>query len=73
MTALVNAARAIVAAEQDEWELPADEWDYETLERHGRLRQARAVLMAVRTLDAGSDVQAVWEMVIDAILAEPQP
>lgn len=61
MTALVNAARAIVASEQDEWELPAAEWDAETLERHGILRQARAVLMAVLpTLKRSNCVVGDW-------------
>ena len=50
-TILEKAARAAVTAEQDEWDLPAEEWDFETLERHGLIKIARAVLMAVRDLD----------------------
>lgn len=48
MSMIEKAARAMVAAEQDQWDLPAAEWDRETLERHGIIGLARAVLMAVR-------------------------
>lgn len=79
---LEKAARAAVTAEQDQWDLPAEEWDFETLERHGLIKIARAVLMAVKELPAdftrGRRAQfyntefldADFESVIDAILAQ---
>lgn len=80
---LEKAARAAVTAEQDQWDLPAEEWDFETLERHGLIKIARAVLMAVRdgltddVIEAGRLFPGNDEMpemnftaMIDAILAQ---
>lgn len=71
MTPLERAARAVVAAEQGQWDLPAEEWDRDTLERHGIIKIARAVLMSVR--EPGpfklSIATQVWCEGIDAILA----
>lgn len=50
-TMLERAARAMIAAEQDQWDLPAEQWDFTTLEVHGLVNLARAVLMAVREPD----------------------
>lgn len=50
-TMLERAARAMVLAEQDQWDLPAEEWDRETLEAHGLINLVRSVLMAVREPD----------------------
>lgn len=47
-TMLERAARAVIEAEQDQWDLPAAEWDMKALEVHGALSIARAVLMAIR-------------------------
>ena len=62
--ALERAARAIVAAEQDQWDLPAEEWDMETLERHGLIKIARAVLMAVRE-PTPKMINATWNHPVD--------
>ena len=63
-TMLEKAARAAVTAEQDQWDLPAEEWDFETLERHGLIKIARAVLMAVRSETCNSEVVSFLDGVI---------
>lgn len=81
-TMLERAARAVIEAEQDQWDLPAAEWDMKALEVHGALSIARAVLMAVRepddaTVNAGSadgwdcnGPAETFTAMIDAILNE---
>jgi hypothetical protein len=58
-TMLVRAARAIVRAEQDEWDTPASEWTLEALEIHGPMTQARAALQAIREVDEETVVALV--------------
>ena len=85
-TMLERAARAAIEAEQDQWDLPAGEWDMKALEVHGALSIARAVLMAVREPDdevywvgqlaqegyvsGPGDAGAAFTAMIDAILSE---
>jgi len=79
-TMLSKAARAIVRAEQDDWDTPADEWSLEALEVHGPLNQARAALEAIREPDAAMTKYCAWDGVdvgewqsgIDAILSQSQ-
>jgi hypothetical protein len=51
-TMIEKMARAMVAAEQEQWDLPAAEWDRETLELHGLINLARAALEAIRVPSA---------------------
>jgi hypothetical protein len=85
ITMIEKMARAMVAAEQEQWDLPAAEWDRETLERHGLINLARAALEAIREPNDGSvevveigvgwdytqnGIRGVFARMIDAILNE---
>ena len=77
-TMLERAARAVIEADQDQWDLPAAEWDMKALEVHGALSIAHAVLMAVREPDMKmiiatnlcDDISESFTAMIDAILNE---
>ena len=48
---LEKIARAMVAAEKDEWDLPAEKWSVQALEDHGLMGLARIALLAMRNPD----------------------